>query len=469
MTRRFNGTNGNDRFTGDLFDTNVFSGIGIGSDRATGGYLRDYFLMSVDQNVDYIDGGAGRDTIDYSRALTGLNINLATGVVSTNGSSPLLPSTTVAQVQNIEDVVGTRFNDTIIGSSADNRLDGGAGNDLIRAGAGNDTLIGGTGTNTLDGGTGTDTADYSSAAHAVFAVMGLNVAGQIDFATGDTFSEDTLVSIENMTGSRFSDYIIGSAGDNILVGGDGNDTLAGMGGNDAIHGGNGDDYVRVGTTGTIGARLFGDAGDDSVEGGDGNDFMDGGTGNDYMHGGAGDDTLLGGDGNDHLEGGRGADVIDGGAGFNTAVYRFSQQGVVVNLATQTATGGDATGDTLSNIQNVWGSQLGNDTLIGSAGDNVLFEQGGNNFLIGGLGRDTFAFDFAPGSNVIGDFSMGDDRLAFVGVDGMEDLNFTQLASGTLVTFDDHPGSILLLGVNSQNLQQNGEFVFTDSLDTLLLT
>ena len=65
--------------------------------------------------------------------------------------------------------------------------------------------------------------------------------------------------------------------------------------------------------------------------------------------------------------------------------------------------------------------------------------------------------------------MGDDRLAFVGVDGMEELNFTQLASGTMVTFDDHPGSILLVGVNSQDLLQNGEFVFTDSLDPLLLT
>lgn len=468
MTRFFNGTNANDSFVGDLLDINIFNGIGIGSDRAIGGARGDIFNMRVDGNVDFVDGGLGRDTINYSASTLGLNINLSTGTATTNFGNPFVQDVTVTQIRNVEDVVGTRFNDTITGSAGDNRLDGGGGDDLIRAGAGNDTLIGGAGNNMLDGGTGTDTVDYSSAGHSVMANMTNGAAAQVDFATLDMFTQDTLTSIENITGSRFDDLLSGTSGDNVINGGDGNDSLKGLGGNDTIHGGLGDDYLAVANDTAAGsARLFGDDGDDSVEGGAGNDLLDGGTGNDYLFGFRGDDTLNGGEGNDHLEGSLGADAMDGGAGTNTLVYRFSDDGVVINLANQTAIGGDATGDTFANVQNVWGSQEGNDTLIGSSGDNAFFEQGGNNLLVGNGGHDTFAFGATlTGSNLVADYRVGDDRLAFVGVDGMEDLNFTQTAAGTLVTYDDFSGSVLLLGVNTQDLLQHAatDIMFTETLE-----
>lgn len=471
MTRFFNGTTGNDSFVGDLADINVFNGLGAGSDRAVGGALNDRFIMTIDANVDRLDGGAGVDTIDYSRSTLPLDINLSTGVVRADLSqlNPLLSDVTVAEVRNIEDVVGSRFNDTITGSAVANRLDGGAGNDTIRAGAGNDTLIGGTGTNLLDGGTGIDTADYSSANHSVFAFLNNGGAVQVDIGSGDQFGQDTLVSIENLTGSRFSDWLNGSTGDNVINGGDGDDDLYGGGGSDTIHGGDGYDYINAGSSidGTT-THLFGDEGNDSIDGGAGTDFIDGGTGDDYLFGWRGNDVITGGDGNDHIEGSLGADAMNGGAGNDTLVYRFSQQGVTVNLATQTASGGDAQGDTFSGIENVWGTQEGNDTLIGSSGNNVFFEQGGNNFLVGNGGSDTFAFmSMNESSNLVADFRVGEDHLAIVGSETMQDLNFTQTLAGTLVSFDDT--SILLLGVNTQDLLQHAatDIVFTQNLDTLI--
>ena len=52
-------------------------------------------------------------------------------------------------------------------------------------------------------------------------------------------------------------------------------------------------------------RVFARGGDDSV---------DGGAGNDRLRGGRGDDELFGGDGNDRLKGGQDEDYLDGGEG-----------------------------------------------------------------------------------------------------------------------------------------------------------
>ena len=62
--------------------------------------------------------------------------------------------------------------------------------------------------------------------------------------------------------------------------------------------------------------------------------------------------LIGNTGNDILVGGQGDDVISGGAGSDTAAYMDATAGVVANLATGTATGGDGT-DTLASIENLW--------------------------------------------------------------------------------------------------------------------
>ena len=119
----------------------------------------------------------------------------------------------------------------------------------------------------------------------------------------------------------------------------------------------------------------------------GSHTMTGGAGNDSFIGGDQGDTISGGAGNDILEGGAGADTLDGGAGVDTASYASSDQGVTVDLNAGTASGGDAQGDTLSNIENLTGSGYA-DSLTGDSGVNVLSGGAGNDTLTGGAGNDT---------------------------------------------------------------------------------
>ncbi|MGQ0676948.1 MAG: calcium-binding protein, partial [Rhodospirillales bacterium] len=168
--------------------------------------------------------------------------------------------------------------------------------------------------------------------------------------------------------------------------------------------GTGADDVFPGTAGV----------DDTAFGLAGNDTLNGDTGNDTLDGGADNDTLGGDAGNDLLIGGTGADSLDGGADSDTASYAGSAAGVTVNLLADTASGGDAAGDTLDSIENLIGSAFvdtltgdgganvidggdGNDTINGSGGDDTLFGGlGDDDRITGGAGNDTI--DGGAGTN-----------------------------------------------------------------------
>ena len=124
-----------------------------------------------------------------------------------------------------------------------------------------------------------------------------------------------------------------------------------------------------------------------------NQISGGSGGNDELVGRGGNDTLTGGAGNDTLDGGAGADVLDGGDGFNVATYFDSQAAVRVSLLAGTATGGDAAGDSLTNIQGLSGG-ASNDALTGDNNDNLLIGNGGRDTLLGMGGNDTI--DGGPG-------------------------------------------------------------------------
>ncbi len=246
---------------------------------------------------------------------------------------------------------------------------GTASPDTINLFSGNDQTRPGAGADTIFGGSGTDRVSYfdSTAGVSISLLTGLGVGG---FAEGDTY-----FGIEDIFGTSFVDSITGDASDNELNGFEGNDTIVGRGGDDTVIGGDGND------------SLAGSNGDDGVFGGNGSDILNGGNNNDIILGGNGIDTLFGGSGDDALAGGAGADSINGGGGVDVISYFDSSAAVVVNLATQTASGGDATGDIYANIEGIEGSNNA-DRLTGDGGSNVLFGGAGADVLDGGAGADT---------------------------------------------------------------------------------
>lgn len=111
--------------------------------------------------------------------------------------------------------------DTLSGGNGNDTLHGDAGHDLLSGGAGNDKLYGGTGGDTLKGGAGIDTAFYTNAAKGVTASLAKSSINTGE-AKGDVYS-----SIENLTGSKFNDTLVGNSGSNRLSGYRGDDTLTG--------------------------------------------------------------------------------------------------------------------------------------------------------------------------------------------------------------------------------------------------
>jgi Ca2+-binding RTX toxin-like protein len=113
---------------------------GAGADNITAGSGND--TISGFAGADRLDGGAGTDTATYAASAAGVSVSLATGL----GSGGDAQGDTVI---NIENLIGSAFNDVLTGSSGTNVLSGLAGNDTLNGGGGADTLTGGAGSDTF--------------------------------------------------------------------------------------------------------------------------------------------------------------------------------------------------------------------------------------------------------------------------------------------------------------------------------
>lgn len=315
--RSGNGNSLRNRIYGNALN-NVLDGR-AGADFMYGGLGNDTYI--VDDLGDVV-----QDAISIANFFDqGVNLALREG-----GDDTVRSSVTFALGANLEnlaltgsadlDGTGNELANTIIGNAGDNILYGSTGNDILNGGAGNDYLR---------GGSGNDTASFDTATREVRVDLGLSAAQATSGA-----GRDTLVSIENLIGSNYSDTLAGNAGDNRVFGGRGNDSLTGGDGDDYLNGGIGSDFALYSSaTAAVNidlnittAQETGGAGSDTLTGIEkltGSVFADTLTGNarnNILGGGLGNDTLSGNSGNDWLFGGAGRDSLSGGTGTDTFVF-----------------------------------------------------------------------------------------------------------------------------------------------------
>lgn len=385
------GGDGDDILYGDD-NPNILNG-GAGDDRLFGRGGNDT-LWGAGGN-DYIDGGPGNDTADYRFAAGGIVVNLGatSGPQATNdgdGGQDTLVS--------IEYISGSQFDDVIVGDAGDNQLLGNGGNDTIRGGAGNDRLNGGDGDDLLDGGPGNDTAIYSGAAAAVS--VDLAMAGPQDTGGG---GRDTLISIENLTGSAFNDTLFGDAAANVLAGGAGDDYLNGRGGLDSYYGDDGNDTIEDADGFFL---LQAGNGDDTANLSFGPGSLSG-TANAWVQMGNGDDTLnlsfngttlqpnrIISTGTNTTTTGAAPDAVEAGDGNDTVNVSgsFSGRGSFLLTMSGDDTVNMHTGSAFAFVHLGAGDDTfngggGADTVFGGAGNDTLHGAGGNDLLDGGLGDD----------------------------------------------------------------------------------
>ncbi|MFM7464907.1 MAG: beta strand repeat-containing protein [Cyanobium sp.] len=486
------GSNGNDVLSGgDGFDT-VDYGLLAGPVTLRAFGVVDKRSLGVDQliSVEAILGSRGLgDTVDHSQVgapATGTTTNLTTGVVVVGGTSPLPLTFVVSQFEN---VIGSRFADTVFGNTSANN---------ISSGEGNDTIFGTNGNDIIDGGLGTDIANYSSLGSVVTlgAFGGLNkgllgtdsligietIVGSSLFgdtvdlsaagapATGTTANLTIGVvtvngttaplpltfrvsQFENVIGSGSADAITGDRSSNALSAGSGNDTIFGTLGNDTINGGRGTDVVNYSSLGSVvslGAfgivqklrgftQLQQDlAGVSSIEAPTAEEFggMEGilfiGIDDSFEAAPLGIDTLIG---IETIIGSRFlGDVVDlSGAGSPAT-------GSSVNLTTGVVTVNGPTAPlplsfTVSQFENVIGTNFA-DVITGNGGNNSIQSGGDNDMIFGSSGSD--AINTGLGIDTVSYSSLG----SVVTLDAVGNVK-KRFGTDKLTGFEEIVGSVLL--------------------------
>jgi serralysin len=339
---------------------------------------------------------SGIDTLDLSSWSTSSKISLVPGTFSSGNS--MTNNISIAYSCVIENAVGGAGNDVIYGNDFENLLSGGLGNDNIDGGVGNDVIIGGAGADTINGGPGYNTVDFVNSQEGVTVLLGYN------YAAGGDAQGDKIYNCQAIIGSNAGDDVLfGDANVNLIYGNGGNDTISGGSGADTLDGGTGNNSLYYYNS-AFGVTIYlnsnyaagGEAQGDSFT--NFQNVIGSNTGDDAIVGDSGYNAILGYGGNDTMGGGAGGDYLDGGAGNNSVWYYTSATGVTVYLGYNYATGGDATGDTILNFQNVYGSNLGNDLLVGDARSSTIYGFGGDDTIDGGAGIDYL--DGGSGNNTI---------------------------------------------------------------------
>ena len=412
------------------------------------------------------------------------------GVVADSGSfNGPVENLSVTGTDGGDILRGGAGNDTLRGLAGNDILQGLGGDDLLEAGLGDDTLEGGSGNDTLnagDGGAagyfekyitpglGNDTVDFSGLGQAgglVWAALlhkdltsGVTITLDGIANTGFVTKSEGTTSLINPNAPSFSDGLalfgtafadtynvtVANGGWLALRPGAGADTL-----NIADHSG----FLRLEFNDAPGPNgISVDLASRSViDDGFGNADVITGTGAiNELRASSYNDTVIGSDADEYFILQSGTDVLDGGGGIDT--LRLNRNGVgdaVVNLADGTASGtwgGSAFSYSLSNIERVFGSIDGTNTLVGDGGDNVLQGGSGNDTIDGGAGNDVLnglqGDDSLQGGAGDDEIYLGNGNSQIDGGEGFDSAVVSNLAHLIKVDFTTGP--------NGDQLQISGE-------------
>jgi Ca2+-binding RTX toxin-like protein len=355
-------------------------------------------LFELGGQADTVDGGAGFDTVSYARAPAAVAVDLGAGGGMGGGASGDV-------LIRVEAVIGTGFNDVLSGDDGGNLLSGGAGHDTILGGGGADWITPGPGSNVIEGGAGRDMVSFVDLPDTP-GRTNLDYRLDIDLAAGRAVSHDgsettVLRGVERLTGSIYADRITGDAGDNELRGMGDYDWFNGSFGADSYDGGTGRDMVSyVAAPGAVTVDLGAGRGLAGMAAGDSYAHVERVTGSshgDLFYGDAGPNDFRGLGGYDTFVGSAGGrERYDGGSGLDTVTYYQSAAGVTASLLLGYGSGGDASRDLYTSIENLTGSghgdvltgDHGRNSLRGLSGDDFLFGNGGVDRLQGGGGNDS---------------------------------------------------------------------------------
>jgi Ca2+-binding RTX toxin-like protein len=336
-------------------------------------------LISGLKGNDIVDlfGGANGNLLNIpANAVTSLRFN---GHEGNDSFRPPQGKVVLGAQPNIH-FNGGADNDTLTGKGDPEEFHGDVGTDTANGGGGNDVLRGGPDRDTIHGDANDDTIDGNDGGDLLWGDDGLD---SIDGGDGQ----------DQISGGNHDDTIHAGLDIDIVYGNDGDDTIYGEGidGEILLDGGNGFDII-VGSGGPD--DIVGGANDDTITGGAGDDSIWGDGGNDRLYGEQGNDKIWGGSGNDMIDTGPSGAVANlednnaaAGPWFEIAFGEDGDDGIAAGSASGTATGasyldGGADNDVIT------GSASFGDTIIGGAGNDLLFGLGGGDSMSGGAGDDT---------------------------------------------------------------------------------
>ncbi|WP_340313837.1 hypothetical protein [Rhizorhabdus argentea] len=406
---------------------------------------------------DTISAGDGNDTIVLDTAITGGTFTGGNGIdtlevhsISGAGNSLFGPTTSyggfglngIEQVDFQSDagtavsVIATQHfvnGATTLNFAVPTILDGGAGYDNFLT-----VAVNGMGSDLNISVPTYSVTNWTSPTRAYLPgdSVGLIGAGNFNYVLSAT---------ETNAANGLRQLLIGSGGNDTLNGSSGMDQLSSGGGVDQLHGNGGNDSLFIGNTILNGVESTLTGAGTLFDGGNGTDFLSVGGNVNFQGtvqsiegiylqpaytnsapgalsqaaaqltigsatiGGMGPNLELDGTGNIIV-------TLQPGDSFNGANYVFDA-GSDIRFTINGSTGGDSISATINNDLITGGDgndyingDDGNDTLIGGNGNDTIIGEDGNNLITGGAGNDVFVLEGEGGSNIITDFTVGQDKI-----------------------------------------------------------